>query len=287
MTFTLALWKPKNLKLARSASTTAKNRVNRRPAAPSKATRCQHSSLSKVAQYSHCNAFLTAHEEKNDPSIALVLLNNVYSPTLLQMLWKVAGFRVCADGGANRLYDVLSEEMIPDIITGDLDSLRPEVGKVYERLGCKIVRDADQNRHDLDKAIHAVLSRCGCDVTLLVLGAFGGRFDHEMAAIQSLYRHTYRVRRMMLVGDKAMSELMLPGRHTVRPNRQFEGSACGLLPIGGGVASITTDGLRWDLNGAPVAFGQQGFVSTSNLLDKSEIQINTTHPVVWCTKVLF
>ena len=58
-----------------------------------------------------------------------------------------AQVRIVADGGANRLYDALSEgdmqkngllsmsEYVPDIIRGDLDSIRPDVMDYYSSLG--------------------------------------------------------------------------------------------------------------------------------------------------------
>ncbi|CAN0438080.1 unnamed protein product, partial [Ascophyllum nodosum] len=50
-----------------------------------------------------------------------------------------AVLRICADGGANRLHDSFDadspgerERYVPDMIVGDLDSLRPEVAAFYE-----------------------------------------------------------------------------------------------------------------------------------------------------------
>ena len=51
-------------------------------------------------------------------------------------MWSKCNLKVCADGGANRLFDSLSPETradcIPNYIVGDLDSLRPEVKEYYE-----------------------------------------------------------------------------------------------------------------------------------------------------------
>jgi thiamine pyrophosphokinase len=78
----------------------------------------------------------------------------------LKILWQKTSYRVCADGGANRLFDATvtnnssSDETIskylPDLITGDLDSLLPHVREYYEKNGVPIVRVEDQDYHDLD-----------------------------------------------------------------------------------------------------------------------------------------
>ncbi|KNC74682.1 hypothetical protein SARC_12778, partial [Sphaeroforma arctica JP610] len=71
----------------------------------------------------------------NDAQIALVILNWPILSKGLEKLWARASICVCADGGANRLYDSRPndrEKFIPTAIKGDLDSLRPEVRKFYE-----------------------------------------------------------------------------------------------------------------------------------------------------------
>lgn len=233
----------------------------------------------------HCNQFLT-QSSRHNPEVALVLLNNEYSPWLLRTLWQQAGLRVCADGGANRLKK-MALKMVPDVITGDLDSLCTEVRTYYEQRGCHIIEDDNQNRHDLDKALHAVTAHDGFGpcCTVVVLGAFGGRFDHEIAAIQALYRHAATFDRLLLVGDHALAELLSPGSHELWPNTELEGKACGLLPIGTIVQNIKTVGLRWDLNDCEIGFGKTGVVSTSNLMDKRRIQVTTSDPVIWTTEV--
>ncbi len=60
-----------------------------------------------------------------------------------------AQVRIVADGGANRLYDALSSgsmqqdrvlslsDFEPDIIRGDLDSIRPDVLEYYSKQGAE------------------------------------------------------------------------------------------------------------------------------------------------------
>ena len=85
----------------------------------------------------------------------------------LSILWRKSCYRICADGGANRLYQatVVSDnddttktttcnEYLPDLITGDLDSLLPHVREYYEDRGVPIVRVEDQDYHDLDVSVY-------------------------------------------------------------------------------------------------------------------------------------
>ncbi len=67
----------------------------------------------------------------------LILLN---SPSLdfsqIKQCWNYCGTRICADGGANRLYDGCNEHektlYTPNCIIGDLDSLRSDVAVQYK-----------------------------------------------------------------------------------------------------------------------------------------------------------
>src|SRR5262245_50638433 len=82
---------------------------------------------------------------------ALVILNQPFSPSLLRRLWNSSSYRCCADGGANWLHDILdslqhidsltessnlggvdkADRYLPDLIAGDLDSIRPDVQGYY------------------------------------------------------------------------------------------------------------------------------------------------------------
>lgn len=45
----------------------------------------------------------------DDVRRALIILNQPFSLSLLETLWKACSWKCCADGGANRLYDLLGK----------------------------------------------------------------------------------------------------------------------------------------------------------------------------------
>jgi hypothetical protein len=74
--------------------------------------------------------------------------------------------RICADGGANRLYDQIPvmlpgtdtfaarEAHLPDLIKGDLDSVRPDVTDFYTSRGVPFIDlSSDQETTDLEKCL--------------------------------------------------------------------------------------------------------------------------------------
>ena len=97
--------------------------------------------------------FLQTHNEAPRSKTALIILNQPFSKALLRHLWHATDWHCCADGGANRLHDVLNcdtgdaidttittasaasdrvDDYLPDLLKGDLDSVREDVRRYYE-----------------------------------------------------------------------------------------------------------------------------------------------------------
>eukprot|EP00250_Pteridium_aquilinum_P016012 c22892_g1_i1 orf=292-1146(+) len=232
-------------------------------------------------------------EEVNN-TYALVILNHDL-PLLTQFLWSKACCRICADGGANRIYDCIPslfphEDPIkvrqrykPDVIKGDLDSIRPEVKEFYFGLGTKIMNNSeDQDTNDLWKCVaYAIDSMHDIkkgQVKLLVLGALGGRLDHEFANMNTLY--LFREVRIILLTDQSMAFLLPKGyKHEIKIDSSVEGPYCGLLPLGCPSLSTTTTGLKWDLNETSMQFG--GLISTSNTPISDRVTVTSDTDLVW------
>ena len=199
----------------------------------------------------HDNTWLTTNPSAATPKTALVLLNTPPRPaSALRQLWRLSSYRVCADAAANRLRESIHlamgdegvasggpaklqqrlrrlqdvakqhDSMVPDVVTGDFDSIQAEVLEFYRQRGCLIAHDPSPDTTDFQKALRFVQqadanagaaslgveagsshtdgggssssggsrSSSGDLWTVIAFGAFGDRFDHELAAINVLYQ---------------------------------------------------------------------------------------------------
>ena len=253
-------------------------------------------------------------ERKLQGRQALIVLNYPIScppSRVLATLWNTSGERICADGGANRLYHATEHGSfwIPNRIRGDLDSLNPSVRDFYASKGVVIERDPCQDTNDLDKALQAIVgchdtNESGATATtttttrVVVYGAFGGRFDQEMASFQALYKYGPRFDHQIWLYSDETCAVLIPADTLVElklpcfdetglsdTTSVGEGPTCGLVPIGCKCDSVITSGLKWDLDGSiPLEFG--GLVSTSNRIMEATVTIRASHPIVFTAEIV-
>ncbi|GMQ00061.1 hypothetical protein CsSME_00047294 [Camellia sinensis var. sinensis] len=239
------------------------------------------------------NFLLPSRPTDNGPSLsyALVVLNQPL-PRFTPLLWEL-------DGGANRLYDELPRlfprdkpsdvrnRYKPDVIKGDMDSIRTEVLDFYRNLGTKIVDESqDQDTTDLHKCVALICEDTPTvdksNLCILVAGALGGRFDHEAGNINVLC--CFSTVRIILLSDDCLIQLLpRTHRHEIQIQSSVEGPHCGLIPIGMRSGSTTTTGLQWDLNGTEMRFG--GLVSTSNIVKERKITVQSDSDLLWTISI--
>ena len=80
-------------------------------------------------------------------------------------------------------------------------------------------------------------------------------------------------------------EIMVPFQDDLNTSIR-EGPTCGLVPMGSKVDSITTSGLKWNLENSETEFG--GLLSTSNHVvgDNGMITVETTQPIFFTAEVV-
>ncbi|CAH1447500.1 unnamed protein product [Lactuca virosa] len=251
-----------------------------------------------MAVMTHSSSFLlpptiTDAVNGSSPTTYALIILNQRLPRFSPLLWQHAKIRLCADGGANRLFDNMpelcsdehnvQERYKPDVIKGDMDSIRPDVLNFYKNLGTMIVDNSDdQDTTDLHKCIAYVLDIVSDDdksnLCILVAGALGGRFDHEMGNINSLCR--FSTTRIVLLSDDCLIQLLPSNRHhQIHIHSSVEGPHCGLIPIGAPSGSSTTTGLQWNLDNTEMRFG--GLVSTSNIVKGEIVSVRSDSDLLW------
>lgn len=228
---------------------------------------------------------LVAREQK----ISLIILNMplLGDSEMFQSLWKRAELRVCADGGANRLFGALMErasDYVPHVIIGDLDSLSDGVKEFYVERGAHLKHDEDQNDNDFGKAVRETIRRRP-DLDIVVLGGLGGRFDHLMCNANVLVRQAAGTGpRIVMYSAESIVCALGTGDHRLLVDLRREGVTCGLLPVCG-PTKVTTTGLQWNLDGDTLLFG--GLISSSNCVlpsgdsPTSVVTIASSLPLLW------
>eukprot|EP00058_Branchiostoma_floridae_P027198 XP_002612689.1 hypothetical protein BRAFLDRAFT_229265 [Branchiostoma floridae] len=201
-----------------------------------------------------------------------------------------AVLKAVTDGGVNRLHHTTKnnpESWIPDLITGDFDSASSENLQYYKDKGSEVICTPDQDYTDFTKCLQLVVQRIqeqNMQVDYIVsVGAFGGRIDHVMANIHTLYEaRSFTSTPVILVDEVSMACLLAPGKTVLHVQTGGEGEWCGLVPVGGTCQHVTTTGLKWNLNDQPLKFGE--LISTSNTFDQSAsglVTVETSDPLLW------
>ncbi|GFR74424.1 thiamin pyrophosphokinase 1-like protein [Elysia marginata] len=217
--------------------------------------------------------------------IALIILNRPLDLSLTTKLWKKSDFTAATDGAVNQLCKTFSEnkeEFLPNLISGDFDSADPETVEYYKSRNVEIVPTPDQDDTDFTKCLKIVCERLNpAKVSNIVaLGGFGGRLDHSLANINTLYAaKQFSPLPVMLVSSSSVACLLDKGKHTLLCDTGLEGDWCGLIPVGCPADHVTTTGLKYNLTDHRMAFGE--LISTSNSIVDSQVTVDTDQPLLW------
>lgn len=165
------------------------------------------------------------------------------NPSDLNMALSYAGRVVAADGGATV---ALAAGCVPEAVIGDMDSLSSSAAA---RLSGRLHRVEEQDSTDFDKALRNIAAPLA-----LAVGFTGGRFDHELAAMNTLVRRPDR--RCIVIGAESLV-CLAPPRIEIDLD---PGTTVSLFPMAP-VACAGT-GLRWPVEG--LRFAPDGRIGTSN-----------------------
>jgi thiamine pyrophosphokinase len=214
-------------------------------------------------------------DERSPTSLIVLDSKEKSSADPLPMIWAKAGCITLADGAANNLVKRTSLGFAKTTIVGDGDSITHEAVRFFrDEMKIPVLLDpTDQDSNDLVKCLrhvkrHAAKEPASALLSVYIFGAFGGRFDHEMANLGALYDPEFAdcFKQIVLLGEDSLACLIPGGKKacSVSVVSPLEGPKCGLLPLGG-PSEVSTTGLHWNLDNTKLSFGVM--LSTSNWID--------------------
>jgi len=154
---------------------------------------------------------------------------------------------VCADGGART---ALALGFKPQVVVGDLDSLDEAMQARLREMGCQlVVYPAAKDWTDLELALKLAVQQGATEI--VILGALGGRLDQELANILLLLLPELENIPTRIVDDR---QEMFVTRGQAEVLGQ-PGDMVSLIPLGGDVGGIVTEGLMYPLYDEPLVSG--------------------------------
>lgn len=203
---------------------------------------------------------------------AIILANGeLGTPDLANECLEGADVVICADGGTRH---ALALGLVPDTVIGDLDSVDDSTRQHLEHSGTRVIaypRSKDET--DLELALLYAVEQGATQI--VVLGAKGGRIDHELGNLLLLaHPRLVEVEVRMCCGDQ---EVLL-----IRDQAVLEGQVgdlLSLLPIGGDVHGVSSSGLEYALEDETLWFGPARGVS--NVFVSPTARVRVRDGVLW------
>lgn len=248
------------------------------------------------------NKYLDHFEKDENTEIIVIYLNRPFDLETLRSLHKISSYTIMADGAANRFHDKFvtqpdEEEIIPHALVGDFDSIRNDVMKYYQQRNVKVFHVKSQDDTDLEKCLSHVQKKFQDEklyntektYRIIITGGFGGRMDHTLNNIHILHKFAEKYAKqnnvsLHLIDNNSIGTCILPGKTTYIRSKHFEQDAgCGMFPLLGEQAKVTTKGLKWDVGADAPALSFKKFVSSSNEMLGEVIEFETDSIIFWTT----
>ncbi len=195
----------------------------------------------------------------------IVCSGSITDYALIEKYFEKADLIICADGGANHLRKL---GKLPDILVGDFDSISEGDLDLLLAANVEIVRfPSEKDATDTQLAVQLAMDR-GCDEVIL-LGAAGTRLDHTLANV-FLLRMLLEAGAAGILADEHNEIRMINKSMKLTKEKDVRIS---LVPVGGKVTGVTTEGMYYPLTDATLEFGTTWGVSNEFAEETASVSI--------------
>jgi len=198
---------------------------------------------------------------------AIIIASGDSTEDLGQQHWiEDSDLLIGADGGAGR---ALRWGLAPQFVIGDMDSLSEPARQALEAQGATFEHHPRaKDETDLELALSFAAEQGAREI--IIFGALGGRLDHTLSNLLLLTLPCLEEVALRIVHG-AEEVLLVRGGEIVTVTGN-PGDVVSLLPWGGDVHGVTTQGLAWKLENDTLKFGFSRGVS--NEMEASEARIS-------------
>lgn len=187
------------------------------------------------------------------------------SPEAARQVLRPDDWILAADGGARHCRALGIQ---PAVVIGDLDSIRPEDSAILRHAGSEfLAHPARKDETDLELAVQHAIRGGATDI--LVLGAFGGRWDHTLANLM-LSAHPSLRSIPLAFTDGQQRAWRIVGETEVEGE---PGDWVSLIPIGGDALGVSTSGLEYPLDDGTLRMGSSLGVSNTLLERRARVSV--------------
>lgn len=154
---------------------------------------------------------------------------------------------ICADGGMRHMEKL---SLTPDIVIGDMDSYAGEI-KDSEVIRYPVKKDFTDSEIAVLYALENGFSE------IVMVGLTGTRLDHTLTNLFLLKTITEKGARGVIIDEK--NKIYYAQRENEFAG--IPGDIVSIIPVGGNVSGITTEGLEYPLKNETLEFGKSRGVS--------------------------
>lgn len=196
---------------------------------------------------------------KNKEKKSVLIIANGEPPgdDILNDLVSRSDIIVAADGGSTICFQ---KNITPDFIVGDMDSTNEPVLAHFKT--SEIIKTPDQDRHDLDKALH--FAQTLKPEIIYITAAFGKRFDHSIANLLLLQKQ-YQNQSLEFYDDYGCLS-MISGESVLDQSVGQVVSLFSFLPVVG----LSLTGFQYSLSNMDYPYGFNGL---SNVIRQQNAMI--------------
>lgn len=196
---------------------------------------------------------------------AIIFLNGTLPATgIIRSYIEKKKIIIAADGGANSLRKI---KIVPDVIIGDMDSVKRETVNYFRTRNTEIIRIEEQDTTDFEKSLRYCM-KFGYE-KIIVFGATGTRTDHTLNNFSVLQKYYRRLELKFITDDFEIFFIRKKIRFVYKKNKII--SLMGVPEA----KKIFSTGLKYQLKNDDLKFGQRDGALNVSISNKVGIRFQS------------